>query len=133
MFTWFFVLLILALFLFLLKAGANFSRGSLISFGLLGFCLIITSRFVIRVKLNKALQSGTLGGAPAVVIGDREILTGLTSVQLLQTFGFREVGRFELPSLADEKAPARGVTTPSNREQLAPNNAGRGVSCTAME
>jgi undecaprenyl-phosphate galactose phosphotransferase/putative colanic acid biosynthesis UDP-glucose lipid carrier transferase len=87
--------------LFLLKAGAHYSRGAIIGFGFLGFGLLVASRTVIRVNLRQALADGSLAGPRVIVIGDPEELAATPSRQLLRTYGTREVGRFELSPGAD--------------------------------
>jgi len=102
-FNWLALLLILALMLFLLKIGAINSRGALTVFSVLGLGLLVASRFVICTKLSDALARGTLAGYPAVVIGDREALKSLSSLHILQRFGAREFGRFELPPVDSQE------------------------------
>jgi Undecaprenyl-phosphate glucose phosphotransferase len=97
LFNWIVLILILSLMLFLLKVGASHSRGALTIFSFLGLGLLVASRFVICTKLNDALARGTLPGYAAVIIGDREALKGLSGLNILQRFGAREIGRFELP------------------------------------
>ena len=60
--------------LFLLKSGANYSRGATISFGFLGVAVIVASRYVTAFNLRRALANGTLGGQRVIVIGDPEEL-----------------------------------------------------------
>ena len=82
--------------LFLLKTGANYSRGATISFGFLGVAVIVASRYIIAFNLRRALANGTLGGQRVIVIGDPEELAVRSETHLLRTYGAREVGRFEL-------------------------------------
>ncbi|MGD0333886.1 MAG: hypothetical protein ABSA90_11605 [Xanthobacteraceae bacterium] len=89
--------------LFLLKSGANYSRGATISFGFLGVAVIVASRYITAFNLRRALANGTLGGQPVVIIGDPEELAVNSETHLLRTYGAREVGRFEL-------SPASGPT-----------------------
>ncbi len=89
--------------LFLLKSGANYSRGATISFGFLGVAVIIASRYVTAFNLRRALANGTLGGQRVIVIGDPEELAVKSETQLLRTYGAREIARFEL-------SPASGST-----------------------
>jgi Undecaprenyl-phosphate glucose phosphotransferase len=88
--------------LFLLKAGASYSRGATIGFGLLGFAFLAISRALIRANLRRALADGTLAGARVIVIGDPEELGDKNALQLLRLYGAREVGRFELAAGADK-------------------------------
>ncbi|HEY7644719.1 MAG TPA: hypothetical protein VH858_06760, partial [Hyphomicrobiales bacterium] len=52
---WSLAFLSLALFLFLAKSGPDFSRGTIIVFGLLGFVLLLGSHLWISTTLKKAL------------------------------------------------------------------------------
>jgi Undecaprenyl-phosphate glucose phosphotransferase len=98
LFNWIILILILSLMLFLLKIGASNSRGALTIFSFIGLGLLIASRFVICAKLNDAIERGALPGRAAVIIGDRDALSGLSRFQLLRKYGAREVARFELPN-----------------------------------
>jgi Undecaprenyl-phosphate glucose phosphotransferase len=89
--------------LFLLKSGANYSRGATISFGFLGVAAIVASRYVTAFNLRRALANGTLGGQRVIVIGDPEELAVKSETHLLRTYGAREIARFEL-------SPASGPT-----------------------
>ena len=98
--------------LFLLKTGADYSRGATISFGFLGIAGIVASRSFTAFNLRRALANGTLGGQRVIVIGDPEELAIKPKTDLLRTYGAREVGRFELsPALGRfELSPASGPT-----------------------
>ena len=89
--------------LFLLKTGADYSRGATISFDFLGVVLIAAFRYVIALNLRSALANGTLGGQRVIVIGDPEELVAKPAIHLLRTYGARELSRFEL-------SPASGPT-----------------------
>jgi undecaprenyl-phosphate galactose phosphotransferase/putative colanic acid biosynthesis UDP-glucose lipid carrier transferase len=82
--------------LFLLKTGADYSRGATISFDFLGVVLIVAFRYVTALNLRRALANGTLGGQRVIVIGDPEELAIKPKTDLLRTYGARELGRFEL-------------------------------------
>ena len=87
--------------LFLLKTGADYSRGATISFDFLGVVLIVAFRYVTALNLRRALANGTLGGQRVIVIGDSEELAIKPKTDLLRTYGAREVGRFELSPASD--------------------------------
>ena len=89
--------------LFLLKSGANYSRGATVSFGFLGVAVIVASRYITAFNLRRALANGTLGGQPVVIIGDPEELAVNSETHLLRTYGAREIARFQL-------SPASGST-----------------------
>jgi hypothetical protein len=101
--AWGGVVLFMTSLLFLLKTGAHYSRGATISFGFLGVAGIVASRSFTAFSLRRALANGTLGGQRVIVIGDPEELAIKPKIDLLRTYGAREVGRFEL-------SPASGPT-----------------------
>jgi undecaprenyl-phosphate galactose phosphotransferase/putative colanic acid biosynthesis UDP-glucose lipid carrier transferase len=96
-FVWLVVLLIVMAFLFLLKVGESYSRGSILLFGLLGLGLLLSSRHFVADKLADALARGTLYGRRAIVIGDQGELAETSPAHLLQKYGSWELGRFHLP------------------------------------
>jgi undecaprenyl-phosphate galactose phosphotransferase/putative colanic acid biosynthesis UDP-glucose lipid carrier transferase len=97
-FFWSLAFLSLALFLFLAKSGADFSRGTVIIFGLTGFVFLIGSHVWISATFKDALARGEVGGDRAITIGDRDAILALSEASLLQKAGAREVRRFVLPS-----------------------------------
>jgi Undecaprenyl-phosphate glucose phosphotransferase len=94
---WSLALLSLALFLFLAKAGPEFSRGTIIIYGMLGFLLLLASRVLISVILKDALTRGVIAGDRAVIVGDNEAMKDVSQSTLLQRAGAREVKRYLLP------------------------------------
>jgi Undecaprenyl-phosphate glucose phosphotransferase len=94
---WLVVLLVLGLVFFLLKVGSSYSRGSLITFAILGFGLLLGSRFVALKILNDAMARGLFRGNRAILVGDHESLENLSRLEVLRKSGAREVARFELP------------------------------------
>jgi len=101
--AWMVVLLAMTAFLFLLKMGETYSRVTAVAFGGLGLAVLLGSRIITAARLRSALANGSLRGAPAIIIGDQDELAGSNAAHLLEKYGTREVGRFELPaSSADE-------------------------------
>jgi len=94
--AWGAALLFVTSIFFLLKTGASYSRGATIGFGFSGLGLIFVSRFITGLDLRQALANGTLAGQRVIVIGDPEELAAKSALNLLRTYGTREVGRFEL-------------------------------------
>jgi undecaprenyl-phosphate galactose phosphotransferase/putative colanic acid biosynthesis UDP-glucose lipid carrier transferase len=94
---WSLALLSLALFLFLAKSGPDFSRGTMVIFGMLGLLLLLVSRVLISVALKDALARGVIAGDRAITIGDRGAMMGLSQSSLLQRAGAQEIRRFLLP------------------------------------
>ena len=94
--AWGAVLLFVTSILFLLKTGANYSRGATICFGFASLGILLVSRAFTGANLRRALATGALPGQRAIVIGDPEELTALSARELLRTYGAREIARFEL-------------------------------------
>ena len=101
MLPWLIVVLVCSLMLFLLKSGANYSRGSLALFGVVGFGLLIGMRYVVSLKLNAALMDDSLSAPLAITIGDIESLSHLPKIQILRRWGLREASRSVLPNVGD--------------------------------
>src|SRR5215471_7401588 len=99
--AWFSVLLVVTALLFLLKVGSSYSRGSTITFGILGLPVLLALRVLVRKELSKRVLAGAISGPRCILIGDQEELHELSPLDLLQKFGIREVGRFEFPLLAE--------------------------------
>ncbi len=100
-FFWSLALLSFALFLFLAKSGPDFSRGTIIIFGMLGLILLLVSHLWLSAALKDALKRGTLAGDRAVTIGDRETLIEHSPNSILQKSGAREIYRYLLPPLSE--------------------------------
>ena len=90
--------------LFLLKTGADYSRGATVSFGFLGAAVIVAFRYITAFNLRQALANGTLGGQRVVVIGEPEELEAYSESHLLRSYGAREAGRFALSGAANPAA-----------------------------
>ena len=119
---WSAVILIFCLMFFLLKIGAYHSRGALVLFGAFGFGALVGSRWFISSRLATALARGTLPGTPAVLIGDVQSLAHMSRRDLVHKFGAREVARFELPPLANDRRAVLAVidkAIESSRSNLA--------------
>ncbi len=99
------VLLFVTSLLFLLKSGLNYSRGATIGFGFLGLGVIFALRAIIRFNLREALAKGILAGPRVIVIGEPEELAAKSALDLLRTYGTREVARFEFPQAPDHADP----------------------------
>jgi len=99
---WSLALLSFAFFLFLAKSGPDFSRGTIVIFGMLGLALLLASHVWVSAALKDALARGLLAGDRAITIGDREVVMGLSQTSILQKSGAREIRRYALPPLAGE-------------------------------
>lgn len=98
---WSLAFLSLALFLFLAKSGADFSRGTVIIFGLSGLVLLLASHLWISATFKNALARGTIAGDRAITIGDRDAVMALSRTSVLQKAGAREIRRYLLPPFKD--------------------------------
>ena len=107
--SWILVLLIITALLFLLKVGSNYSRGSMLVFGLLGLPVLLGTRALVCKELSKWLMTGVLSGRRCILIGDQEELRELSALEELRNFGVREVSRFEFPVVAENDHDAHVV------------------------
>jgi undecaprenyl-phosphate galactose phosphotransferase/putative colanic acid biosynthesis UDP-glucose lipid carrier transferase len=98
-FFWSLALSSFALFLFLAKSGPDFSRGTIIIFGVLGLIFLLLSHLWISAIVKDGLTRGTLAGDRAITIGDREAVMDLSQSNILQKSGAREIKRYILPPL----------------------------------
>jgi Undecaprenyl-phosphate glucose phosphotransferase len=93
--------------LFLLKEGADISRGVMTIFALLSPLVILAERGVVAPALSRAIRADIVRGRRVVMIGDRAELDRLTPEESFR-FGLDETGRFalSLPSGSDELTAA---------------------------
>jgi undecaprenyl-phosphate galactose phosphotransferase/putative colanic acid biosynthesis UDP-glucose lipid carrier transferase len=98
-FFWSLAFLSLALFLFLAKFSADFSRGTVSIFGVCGLLALLASHRWTSATFKRALEQGTIAGDRAVTIGDREAMMTLSQASILQKAGATEVRRYLLPPL----------------------------------
>jgi undecaprenyl-phosphate galactose phosphotransferase/putative colanic acid biosynthesis UDP-glucose lipid carrier transferase len=97
MLFWPLAFLSLALFLFLAKSGPDFSRGTIATFGLLGFVSLLGFHLWVSATLKSALARGVIAADRAITIGDREAVMAVSQANILQKTGAREVKRYLLP------------------------------------
>jgi Undecaprenyl-phosphate glucose phosphotransferase len=115
--AWAGVLMFVVSAFFLLKAGANYSRVATTSFSVVGLAVVLASRAITGSSLGRALADGTIAGRRAIVIGDPDELANKSALDLLRTYGTREVGRFEF-------SPAKDSTASTVADELALVDAG---------
>jgi Undecaprenyl-phosphate glucose phosphotransferase len=101
--AWGAVLMFVTSIFFLLKSGANYSRVATVGFGVTGLGFVLVYRAIVGHNLNQALSNGTLAGPRVIIIGDASELSAKSSLYLLQTYGMREVGRFELSTTSNQE------------------------------
>ncbi len=118
---WTLAFLSLVLLLFLAKIGSDFSRGTIIIFGLLSPGLLLASHLWISSSLKNAVTQGTLLGDRAIVIADSESKVDLSRTSLLQKAGAREVRRYLLPPFAGSGREA-GIEVVDDAIQFARSN-----------
>lgn len=99
-FFWSLAFMSLSLFLFLAKSGPDFSRGTIILFGILGLLFLLGSHAWIASSLKVALARAALAGDRAITIGEIETVGGLSPTSILQKAGAREIRRYLLPPQA---------------------------------
>jgi len=99
LFFWSVALLSFASFLFLAKSGPDFSRGTIMVFGILGLVLLLLLHLWISAVVRDGLARGTLAGDRAITIGDREAIMSLSHTNILQKSGACEIKRYLLPPL----------------------------------
>lgn len=90
---WVVVSLVLTLLAFLMKVGASYSRGSVVSFAALALTLLLGARFLERRFFATAAADGLIQGSRVVLIGSRQELSTLNERDLLQRFGLTEIKR----------------------------------------
>jgi undecaprenyl-phosphate galactose phosphotransferase/putative colanic acid biosynthesis UDP-glucose lipid carrier transferase len=98
-FFWSVALLSFASFLFLAKSGPDFSRGTIVVFGVLGLVLLLLLHLWISAIVKDGLARGTLAGDRAITIGDRDAVLELSHRNVLQKSGAWEIRRYLLPPL----------------------------------
>ena len=93
------VILLLTANLFVLKAGADVSRGFLLSFGGLLVVAILLERLALGRLLTRCVAGHFISGRPAVLIGTSGELEQLPARDLFRQFGFTEIARVTVPEL----------------------------------
>ncbi|MFN5713710.1 MAG: undecaprenyl-phosphate glucose phosphotransferase, partial [Bradyrhizobium sp.] len=90
---WLLVVLLMTLIIFLLKVGSGVSRGSVMSFGLIGGLGLVAGRMLLQAPLQRAIDRGMLATRRAVVVGMADELSRVRQSSLLCDFGLSEVRR----------------------------------------
>jgi Undecaprenyl-phosphate glucose phosphotransferase len=99
--VWLLVIMIFVLFLFLLKIGAEFSRGTVLLFSIFGPVFLIGGRSISASYLRAAFARGATIGRRAIVIGEGELLARMTGLDLAKRFAITELGRVTLTGSAE--------------------------------
>ena len=90
---WTIVSLMLALLAFLLKVGADFSRGSIVCFAGLALVFLLCSRWMANHLATYAVASDHVQGKRVILVGSRDELANLDDQVLLRHFGLSAVDR----------------------------------------
>ena len=96
--------LLLALFAFLLKIGAVYSRGAFVIFFFLAPAGLLGVRRISKNLLKNVIARGLIGRRDIVLIGDHDELAGLAPMDLLAFFGAGNVKHFSLSQDEDPLA-----------------------------
>ena len=84
--------------LFTLKAGANFSRVAVLSFGVVGLVLLLIERVLFRLILIRGITRQRFSGRNAVLITDNASAAAGKLVPNLRKYGFNLNHQFTLPA-----------------------------------
>jgi Undecaprenyl-phosphate glucose phosphotransferase len=96
--NWAAVSLLLTLLAFLMKVGAEFSRGSIVCFALLALVLVLCSRWLASHLAKFAVAGNHVQGKRVVLVGPFEEVAGLSDRMLLRRFGLSAVDRIVFAS-----------------------------------
>ena len=88
--------LVLICAVFLLKIAEGFSRGSTVTFFVVGFGGLIAWRQFIAQFLGHALEEGTFAPRKVVVIGERDRLVASRTILEIRRCGYTPVRTFEI-------------------------------------
>ena len=95
--SWGLAILVVAVVLFLFKAGGDVSRGSVVCLSVLGAVGLVLSRQAAKRHLRSAVMAGAIRGRRAILIGTPNELAQFARRDLLVKFGLDEVARVVLP------------------------------------
>lgn len=99
---WLLVFVFLATLVFLLKIGAAFSRGEMLSFFASGFFVAAVMRLAVARACTLAVSSGALKPNRVVLVGLAEELAANKALSVLERYGYAVVGVFSLPVSEDQ-------------------------------
>jgi Undecaprenyl-phosphate glucose phosphotransferase len=90
---WLWAVLVVSVVLFLMKVGAELSRGSIVCAVALGSAALPSWRAALKQGLRGAINRNAIRGRRAVVLGSVEELAGVRASDLMTRYGLEEVGR----------------------------------------
>ncbi len=101
--------------LFLLKIGAGYSRGGMIAFAALAFCLEPLGRLLAGAAARSGIRRGAIKGRRVVTLGDAVELERLGESDFLQ-FGMDEIARI---ALRGDSRAGNGALSERDRARVA--------------
>jgi undecaprenyl-phosphate galactose phosphotransferase/putative colanic acid biosynthesis UDP-glucose lipid carrier transferase len=111
--NWLFIFFILTAVAFTLKIATNFSRGSTLSFFILGLVSLLAFRWILARYLKGALAAGAFAEQRIILISERGQQSTSRALDELRQCGYRPVKTVEI-SLAE--IDSTGVTTSLNQK-----------------
>jgi len=90
---WIAVSLLLTLLAFLMKVGAEYSRGSIVCFCVLALALVLCSRWLASRLARFAVAADHVQGRRVILVGPQDEIAGLEGRMLLRRFGLSVVDR----------------------------------------
>lgn len=106
--NWLFIFFILTAVAFTLKIATNFSRGSTLSFFVLGLVCLLTFRWLLARYLKRALAAGAFAEQSIILISERGQQSTSRALDELRQCGYRPVKTVEISSA---EIDSTGVTT----------------------
>ncbi|MDP2296001.1 MAG: undecaprenyl-phosphate glucose phosphotransferase [Pseudolabrys sp.] len=106
--NWLFIFFVLTAVAFTLKIATNFSRGSTLSFFVLGLVCLLTFRWVLARYLKGALATGAFAEQRIILISERGQQSTSRALDELRQCGYRPVKIVEITSA---EIDSTGVTT----------------------
>src|SRR5262245_15277304 len=95
--SWLWAVLAVSIVLFLLKRGADASRGSIISFAVLGSVALLSWRAAVKTRLRHAIDRGAVRGRRIGLLGAEEERAVVRPGELMPLCGLEEASRVRLP------------------------------------
>lgn len=102
--AWFLAIATILSFVFLLKAGHDFSRGSIVILALCGLAAVLGHRLAWRAALSRAVGAGILRRRSASVLSLVPLPAATRQIRALRFAGIDVAQRLELPADADDRA-----------------------------
>lgn len=111
--NWLFIFFVLTAVAFTLKIATNFSRGSTLSFFVLGLVSLLAFRWMLARYLKGALAAGAFAEQRIILISERGQQSTSRALDELRQCGYRPVNTVEISSA---EIDSTGVTTSLNQK-----------------